>query len=128
MNKKINFIIMVTIFMLVLFLLSNFTFAKSDINTVISGMKNVTSIENAGTSGIGGVFNAVIGVIQYAGSGIALIVVTICGIKYMLASSQEKADIKKQITPIVIGCFLLFAAVNIVGIIAETATTAGLTS
>ncbi len=45
--------------------------------------------------------------------------VTMLGIKYMLASSNEKADIKKQAIPIVIGCTLLFAAVNVVAIIAE---------
>lgn len=37
----------------------------------------------------------------------------------MLASSSEKADIKKQAMPIVIGCVILFAAVNLVAIVAS---------
>lgn len=37
----------------------------------------------------------------------------------MLASSSEKADIKKQAVPIVVGCVILFAAVNLVAIVAS---------
>ena len=59
----------------------------------------------------------IIKVIQYVGSGIALIVITIYGIKYMLSSPAEKADVKKQILPIIIGCTLVFGAVNIVSLI-----------
>ena len=71
----------------------------------------------------GGEFNNSLGMvvrlIQYTGTGIALIVVTIYGIKYMIASPQEKADVKKQIVPILIGCALLFGASNLVKIIAS---------
>lgn len=63
------------------------------------------------------VINNIIGIIQVAGSGISLIVITMLGIKYILASPSEKADVKKNIMPILIGCILLFAAVNIVGMI-----------
>lgn len=68
---------------------------------------------------VGNVINAVISLIQYVGSGISIITVTWLGIRYMLASSNEKADLKKQGIPIVIGCVLLFGAVNLVGIIAD---------
>ena len=36
-----------------------------------------------------------------------------------LASPSEKADVKKQILPILIGCLLLFGAVNLVAIISD---------
>ena len=45
--------------------------------------------------------NTVIGVLQVVGTGIALVVVSIMGIKYMMASPSEKADTKKMIMPIV---------------------------
>lgn len=61
----------------------------------------------------------VVTLIQYAGSGIALLVITIYGIKYMLASPADKADVKKQILPIIIGCVLVFATANIVKLIAS---------
>ena len=66
------------------------------------------------------IFGMVVRGIQYTGSGIALVVIMLYGIRYMLASPQDKADIKKQIVPIIIGCVLLFATVNIVGIVADT--------
>ena len=51
----------------------------------------------------------------------SVIMVTILGIKYMLASPGEKADVKKQIAPLLIGAVLLFSAVNIIQIIAKFA-------
>ena len=60
----------------------------------------------------------VLGLMQMVGTGIALIVITLLGIKYMLASPAEKADVKKQIFPIIIGCILLFGAVNLVALVA----------
>ena len=92
--------------------------AKSDIQSIKDGMKDVNKV--AGYNGkIGKVINGIIRLIQVAGTGISLIMVTMLGIKYMIASSNEKADIKKMAMPIIIGCILLFAASNVVGIIAE---------
>ena len=74
-------------------------------------------------SGIAKSINDVIGLLQIAGTGIALIVVTILGIKYMLASPSEKADTKKQILPILIGCVLVFGAVTLVSAMTDLAAT-----
>ena len=57
-----------------------------------------------------------------AGSGIAIIVVSILGIKYLMTSPSEKAEVKKQAIPVVIGCALLFGAVNIADIVYKFAT------
>lgn len=40
----------------------------------------------------------------------------------MLASAGEKADIKKQAMPVIVGCVILFAAVNLVAIVASIGT------
>ena len=106
-----------------------FADTSGDISTLKSGMSNTVTIpgDAKNDSGLGKVINIAIGLIQVAGTGISLIVITICGIKYMIASAQEKADLKKQVTPIVIGCVLLFAGSNIIGIIANLAEKANLT-
>lgn len=70
-------------------------------------------------NGIPGAINKIIGLLQLTGSGIAIIVVTILGIKYILASPSEKADVKKSILPIIIGCVLLFGGVNLAAAIAD---------
>ena len=69
------------------------------------------------TTGIFGGINTVIGLLQMAGTGVSLIVITFLGIKYMVASVEDKAEIKKSALPIVIGCVLLFGAVNIIALI-----------
>ena len=90
--------------------------------TVVTGMSQA----NTGT-GMNGtqtfkVINNVIGLIQIVGSGVALIVIAIMGIKYMLAAPSEKADVKKMVMPVIIGCVLLFGAVNLAGVIENFAT------
>lgn len=57
--------------------------------------------------------------IQYAGTGISLAMVMILGIKYMLSSVEEKAEIKKQAVPIVVGSAFIFAASQLVAIVGK---------
>ncbi len=94
--------------------------ADGKIDTIIADMKDVPVVDEDSTGGnIGKVINGIIRLIQIAGTGVSVIIVTTLGIKYMLASSSEKADIKKMATPIIVGCALLFAASNLVAIIAS---------
>ena len=111
-------IVMLLTILVVTCFISNTVFAD-DISTVISGMKDVGKVTNASGSNIGKIMNGIIKLIQVAGSGISVLVVTILGVKYMMASANEKADIKKQAVPIIIGCVLLFAGSNIAGLIAD---------
>ena len=131
MKKTFKFLISLMIVFCV-FAIQNYSIyaeGEKNFDSIKDGMKPAVSLPSGGTDkGLGKVINTAIGLIQLAGTGVSLIVITICGIKYMLASAQEKADVKKQLVPIVIGCVLLLVATNIVGIIAETATSAGLTA
>lgn len=79
-------------------------------------MQSVSTPDDS-ESGIVSGINGVIGLLQFVGSGISIIVVTILGMKYILASPADKADVKKSIMPIIIGCVLLFGAVNLVSAI-----------
>lgn len=115
-------IISIFVLLLMISVFSTFVYATGDgINEVIDGMKNTSNIAGQ-DSNIANTINDVIGLLQIAGTGISLIVVTMMGIKYMLASPSEKADTKKMIAPVLIGCVLLFGAVNIVAIIADFST------
>lgn len=117
MKKVISLIVVFTIiFGFVTFVEA----ADSGIKTLTSTMKKVNTMASTGTQ-TGKIINSVIGLLQMVGSGIALIVITILGIKYILASPGEKADVKKQIFPILIGCVLLFGAVNLMAAVAEFA-------
>lgn len=118
-------VIILAIFCMLIALTPMQAFAGKDkkdttqMDTMISDMSSVGSTTVNSGEGIAKVLATTIVLIRIAGSGISLIVVTILGIKYMMASSNEKADIKKQAVPIVIGCALLFASLHIVSIIAD---------
>jgi len=70
-------------------------------------------------SGFGKALRSIIAYLQIASTAISIIVLTILGIKYVTASVEAKAEVKKEITPIAIGMLLVFGAVNIVGIAAD---------
>lgn len=108
--------LIIAIILILIILVPTFSFATVD--TIISGMGGVKD-DLSDTGGIGKVINIIIGLLQVAGSGISVIVVTMLGIKYILASVEEKAEIKKQAVPIVIGCVLLFGAVNLMAAVEE---------
>lgn len=117
MKKKICIIMLFLIFCLTV---ANTCNAQEGIVGKLN-MGDVSKLDlgEGNNKGILGAINTIIGLLQYVGSGIALIVITILGIKYILASPAEKADVKKSIMPILIGCVLLFGGVNIAGLIAS---------
>lgn len=92
-----------------------------ELNDVVTAMKDVRNTDNSigKDKGIMAVINDVIGLLQLAGTGIAVVTVTILGTKYMLSSVDQKAEIKNKAMPVAIGCIILFAAVNLVAIVAN---------
>ncbi len=118
--KKI--VLMLILVLIISFFIGTMNVYATDegIDGIINGMANASKLteENAGT-GIAKTINDVIGLLQLAGTGISVIVVTMLGIKYLIASPSEKADTKKMIMPILIGCILLFGAVNLVALVAD---------
>ncbi len=122
--KKI--LIILLSFILLFFTLQNISIAAgedgsgdgiADIKSAMTTVKDGTSADDS--EKIENVINIVIGLLQVAGTGLALIVITMLGIKYLLASPSEKADVKKQIMPIIIGCILLFGALQLMGAVYE---------
>ena len=76
------------------------------------------------TTSITTITKTVLAAIRYTGSGIALIMLTYAFIKYMLSAASERAEIKKNLIPFVVGAVVLFAASNIVTMLQEVATKA----
>ncbi len=66
---------------------------------------------------ITGVGEKVIGIVTMLGSILAVLVLVILGIKYMMGSTDEKAEYKKSMLPYVIGAVLVFAASSIASVI-----------
>lgn len=72
---------------------------------------------SANTSDIEVLGGKVIGVINVAGTVIAICVLLFIGMKFMLAAPSERADLKGALVPYIVGAVLLFASVNIASII-----------
>ena len=94
-------------------------YADDGVDSIITAMEGTSNAATATGTGVGNVTNNVIGIMQVVGSGLSIIVITLLGIKYILASPGEKADVKKSIMPILIGCVLLFGAVNLIAAVEE---------
>ena len=106
MKKVLSIALMVV---LLVAISSNFALAFDPAS--ISGDPNAS-----GTSGIKDMGSKIIGVIQTVGSVLAVAILVVLGIKYMMGSTEEKAEYKKTLVPYVIGAILIFAASNVAGI------------
>lgn len=65
-----------------------------------------TKIENVTTR----IFSTILSILQIA----AVSGIVVCGVRYMLTSSEQKADIKKSMIYLVIGCVIVFATSTVV--------------
>ncbi len=60
-----------------------------------------------------------IGIVRIIGVTIAIVILLVIACKYMIASPGDRADIKKNAIPFVIGAFVLFGATGLLGIIID---------
>ena len=79
--------------------------------------------DTGSASTIEGLGQDIIGIIQVIGSMASVGILIILGIKYMMGSTEEKAEYKKTLIPYVIGAVFIFAASNIAGYIFDWAST-----
>ena len=79
------------------------------IDSFASSMTSDSSVESIVVS--------VVQIVQVIGVGIASIMLLVLGIKYLMASPGDKADIKKHAIVYLVGATVLFGASGILGII-----------
>ena len=117
MNKKIiKTICFVIPVVLVLLVVSNNVFAfdkmnVDDINKALSGDDVIASASAAAS--IKKVWGTVLLILQV----LSVAAIVIAGIRYMFASADGKADIKKQTIGLMVGAVLVFGASSIIGLI-----------
>ena len=61
--------------------------------------------------------NIIVGVVRAVGTALAVLILTIIGIKYILGSVEERAQYKQTMMPYIIGAILLFGGSQVTGII-----------
>lgn len=114
-NKRIILIVLFVIFICILAIPNN-KFA-ADFNPEDYEPDNPTIDEAGDSLEIAG---AILGTIRNIGVILSVVMLTILGLKYMLASPSERADYKKSMFPWVVGVTLLMTSVLIVQIIQTT--------
>lgn len=117
MNSKIKNISKIILTLITILLIASFTtmtFAAVEGVTPPDDLKG-QSVE--GLDRVTGLGNQAITIITTIGSVVAVIVLIVLGIKYMMGSTEEKAEYKKTLMPYVIGAALIFAASTIAGVL-----------
>lgn len=113
MRKKILKIVAISFILMILLQISSFaTITPREINGNVS-------IANEGE--LKGVAGNVLGIIDFGGTILAIVIVLVLGIQYMKASLEQKAQYKEKMIPYVIGCIFLFAAPKIANAIYKIA-------
>jgi len=111
-KKKVIF----TIIEIILFVtcISNIAFAGGldPVSIISTGPDGKTGVGKLNELG-----NAILGIIQYVGLGVAVIAALVLGMRYMYSSPDEKAEIKKKLIPFIIGGFMVFGAIQLVKIV-----------
>ncbi len=64
----------------------------------------------------------IFGAIRTVGIVLSVIMLAVLGVKYMMGSSEEKAEYKKTMIPYLVGAVLIFGASTIAGIVYNMAS------
>lgn len=88
-----------------------------------TGFVDVTP-HNPGEAGtkISDIAGQILYIVRMIGMAVAVVMLTVLGIKYVAASPNEKADYKKGMTVYVVGAVLLFGASMLLGVIQNFVT------
>lgn len=112
-SKKIILRILPVLLVMVLVVTTN-VFAANAINAdVPAGGEKITKITDLG----GSIWSTIQVIVQIA----AIAAIVFAGVRYMFASADDKANIKRQTVILVVGAALVFAAVPIAKFIQSTA-------
>lgn len=110
MKKCVSIIIII---ILMIFCFCNCIYADS----ITDSMQDKWNADSSSATSIRKMGGKVLYVAQLVGSSVAIITLTILGIKYMYSSTNEKATIKEKLMAYVIGAVILFGFSIVLGII-----------
>lgn len=112
-SKKIILRILPVLLVLVLVITPNVFAADAITAGVPAGGDKINNITNLG----GSIWSTIQVIVQIA----AIAAIVFAGVRYMFASADDKANIKKQTVILIVGAALVFAAVPIASFIQSTA-------
>lgn len=121
MKKRILKVLLVMILIIFAVSLLHSSFATGVLDNFDG---NIADGAKSGSTKMTKILGMVLDAVRNVGAGIAVLILIVIGCKYVIASAGERADIKKNAVPYVIGAVVLFASSGIAGILKEFATAA----
>ena len=116
MGKKVLNIFSVILIVTVLFLLPTVVFADQENNDPII-RDTEPGLPGGNNNQLTKATNAVIGSMMWIGYACAIGMVVYIGIKYVLASADEKASLKGMLVKVVIGSFIIVLSLQITNLL-----------
>jgi len=120
MNKLMKILIAILMMITILTSISQVAFAEAPDPSNFPVITN-----NPASNSVTSIIGTIIGIAQIIGVGVAIIMLIILAIRYISASPDGKAEIKKSATQYIIGAILLFGATGLLQIIKNFALKLG---
>ena len=112
MKKSIEIMVKILIIALSLALISTVVLADDLLDP-----SKITGTSTEASNSVTDVANIILGIIQVIAVAVAVIMLTVLGIKYISAAPEGKADIKKSAVVYIVGAVLLFGTTGILQLI-----------
>lgn len=116
MNKTIKIISTLLIAVMLVATLSQVCLA-TDYDGIITGVDSAADSANVDTSKINTTAGRVIKLIRNVAAIAAVLILTILGIKYMIGSTEERAEYKKSFIPLIVGIIVVVSATSIASLL-----------
>lgn len=115
MKKSIKIVLATILTIMLLFAVAQPVVFAADVSTITNSVAaNPTTIDSSGATSIAQRITSWIWIISII---VAVVVVMYTGLKFIVGSTQEKAEYKKSLIPIVIGVALLVFATTIINVL-----------
>lgn len=124
MNKGVKIISTLLIAVMLVITMSQVALATDTYTNLISNIDNDAKGVSNEINGVATVAGKVVKLIRSVAAIAAVVIISILGIKYMMGSTEERADYKKSFIPLIVGVVVVLAAASIASLIFSVGTTA----
>lgn len=111
MNKHIISIVTILLVSIIMFGMI------PEVQAVVSNPEAYITKHAGGNGTAVNIGNIIVGVVRAVGIALSVLLLTIIGVKYILGSTQERAEYKQTMWPYIIGAILIFAGSQVTNII-----------
>lgn len=113
MNKTIKIVSTLLIAVMLIASLSQVCLASGTYTDIIGTIDENANGESSEIGGLKTTAAKVIKALRNISAIVAVLVITILGIKYMIGSTEERAEYKKSFIPLIVGVVVVVAAASI---------------